>query len=74
MLALQEFGISDCSSNFTLCEVTVEVLSCVALSLKKLAYKLSCFCKSGEPGPSEAAARRANQPGRAHWTGLQVLH
>ncbi|TRY80967.1 hypothetical protein TCAL_12515 [Tigriopus californicus] len=24
MLALQEFGISDCSSNFTLCEVTVE--------------------------------------------------
>ena len=25
MLALQEFGISECSSNFTLCEVTVEV-------------------------------------------------
>ena len=27
MLALREFGISECSSNFTLCEVTVEVRS-----------------------------------------------
>ena len=31
MLSLQEFGISECSSNFTLCEVTVKVRKCCSL-------------------------------------------
>ena len=73
MLALQEFGISECSSNFALVEVTVDV-SHGDRNQDFLVQRFDFVCITGRVCEAEEAAAGPDGLSRKNWTGIEILH